>query len=103
MKRQPFPAFSFEALLGGLPYRLRFAWNSRFLYWVVDLLRANGTPICSGRKLLLGVPLFQDVQVAGLPTPAIVALALSGDIQRIGFDDLGQRVGVYAIGGDRAV
>lgn len=103
MTRQPFPAFNFETQLGGSTFRLRFAWNSRFLFWVVDLLRADGTAICEGRKLLLGVPLYEDVVVDGLPAPAIIALAPSGDVQRIGFGDLGQRVGVYTIGAGNAV
>lgn len=99
----PFPAFSYEVLLGALSFRLRFRWNSRFAYWVLDLLRADGTALYEGRKLVLGDPLFTGVQLEGMPEPVLIPLGLPADGARVQFSDLGNGVAVYALGGAGAV
>lgn len=78
--------------LEGDTFTLDFQYNSREGAWYFDLLDADATPIRSGIRVVVGVPLLRLIHGAGKPAGEMMATDQSGEDQEAGAEDLGDRV-----------
>lgn len=85
------PAFNFEMALEGVPYRFSFEWNSRREFWTMNIFTRTDVPLIVGIKLILNYELIRRYR-RNLPPGAIVAIDITGRLQRIGREDLGENV-----------
>lgn len=85
-----FPAFVERVAIDGVPYRLRFWWNTTGEYWTMQILSATGSVILSGIKLVLNYELIHDFAWLGGPPGELYAVDPTGELTRIGREDLPQ-------------
>jgi hypothetical protein len=90
--RTDVPHYDFDVDLEGAIYALELYWNSRAGAWFLSVSDVNGTPIVSGRKVVLGAPLLGRGVLPAGPPGILVAYDSSGQDQEAGQNDLGARV-----------
>ena len=83
-----FPAFVEKVVLDGVPYQLRFWWNSTGEYWTLQMLNNSGTILLSGIKIVLGIELISAFVWMGLPPGELWAIDSTDELDRIGLNDL---------------
>jgi hypothetical protein len=99
-----FAQFSYQATIDGTVYTLQFIWSDRAASWYLYIQESDGTPIASGIRIVVDLPLTFRKQDARLPPGLILALDVSGNSQEIQQQsDLGDRVRLYYIPPDEAV
>jgi hypothetical protein len=91
----PDPHFDVSCALAGVQYRLEFRWNSRAASWYMDVYTETGTPIRTGIRVALGIPLGRRSVDAAFPAGVFIAHDTSGKEREAGFGDLGARVEIY--------
>lgn len=91
---------SFEIDLANETFILEFNYNETGDFFSVDLFDLNENPIVIGEKLILGVPLWEDLQNANLPAPTLVPLDESKKETRITHENFGVTVFLYIDDGD---
>lgn len=89
---QSLPAYSFEIAIDNTPYRLSFKWNSKFLFWTMDIATITGEVIIQGAKLNIQENVLRLYPDPRLPKGAIVTLDTTQKLTTIGRDDLGTNV-----------
>lgn len=87
-----FPHQAFPVELDGATYKIEALWSDRDEAWSISLLTAEEAPIVVGRKLVLGLPLFQRFKDARLPPGRLMAIDSTADRREAGLSDLGRRV-----------
>lgn len=91
--RSEFSSFEQTVVLSGRRYRLRSKWNTVHEYWSLDILDGSSNePIITGLKVIVGVELLNRYNDERLPPGQLIAVDMSGSIQRIGRNDMGNRV-----------
>lgn len=78
--------------LGEDEFVLTFRWNEREDSWAFDLATAEGEPLLSGIKVVLGWPLLRQLSDRRRPTGDFLAVDTEGTGVEAGLLDLGQRV-----------
>jgi hypothetical protein len=78
--------------LGGVVYRLTFAWNLRDSAWYMSIADVDGVAIVSGIRIVVDYPLLNSVSNADRPTGLLLAIDTSGAGLDPGLEDLGDRV-----------
>ena len=87
--------YRFEMKLGGITWGFEVRYNSEFDFFTMDLFRGDET-ILVGEKIVYGQPLFEEE----MKPVRIVPLDLSGNTDRVGWDELGETVFLYLEGGE---
>jgi hypothetical protein len=92
------PFQKFGLMLAGTQYIIRGRWNSREDRnrgaWIMDIHEEDETPIITGVKIVLGLPLGRRCKHSLFRRGIIVATDLSDLGQDARLDDLGTRVQV---------
>ena len=86
------PWYRITTQIADTPYIFDVRWNVRDAAWYFDLFEIDETPIASGIKIVLGVPLGRRIKHALMRCGAFVAKDISGKWKDAGLDDLGTRV-----------
>lgn len=85
--------YRFDMRLGGVTWTFEIRYNTEYDFFTADLYRA-GVSIVVGEKLVYGQPLFLD-EIDGV---RIVPRDLSGNSDRVGWNELGTSVFLYLEG-----
>lgn len=93
----------FSIVFGVETFILSFAYNEVEDYFTVGLLLPNelgeNTELIMGEKLVLNKPLWSDFSDLDLPAPQLVPLDISGQEQRITWENLNTTVFLYVNNG----
>lgn len=81
------PCFSEDVTLDGVPYHLRFHWNTRGDFWALDIYDRDLNPIVGGIKLMNNYELFLNHPDRNLPPGKLLVVDNRGIGFKIGFDD----------------
>lgn len=84
--------YSIEIDLDEVTFNLDFEWNDRDQGWYMSIADVNGVALVSGRRVIIGYPLFDAYADARLPAGAFLALDTSDSDTEAGLNDLGDRV-----------
>lgn len=87
--------YRFDMGLNGVTWTFEMRYNSEHDFFTVDLYRGEES-ITVGEKIVYGQPLFAD-ELSGV---RIMPLDLSGNTDRVGWDELGETVFLYLEGGE---
>lgn len=88
--------YDFEILLSDETFKIGVNYNETADLFTLSLAKLNEETgeydtVCAGEPIVYGVPLWQDVFVAGkYPALTIIPLDESGDTDAITFDSLGR-------------
>lgn len=89
------PFYTFQVELDGATFQAEVQWNFRDEGWYASLFTADGDPIWTGLRLVLGFPLGSRCRDDRKP-PGIFSLQdTSGADREATFSDLGSRVRLY--------
>lgn len=61
------PSFTEEVVLEGIPYVLKFNWNSRGEFWTIDFYDVEQSPLLYGLKMVSTYELINWYPDRGLP------------------------------------
>jgi hypothetical protein len=86
------PHYAFRMDLDGTIYRLDFDWNDRDSAWYLGVATVDGTPLVTGRKIIINLPLLSRFKDPRLPPGVLVALDSASAAQDPDVDELGTRV-----------
>lgn len=67
-------------------------YNKTYDFFTVDLWDGEGNVIVLGEKMILNIPLFDDLIDDRLPAPTIIPMDESGKEKRITYDNFGVTV-----------
>lgn len=90
--RTDVPKYTLEVALDNVTFRLGFHWNDRAGAWFMSIADVNGTPLLSGRRVVVGFPLISRFRDPRLPAGDFNAVDTSGQKLEAGPNDLGDRV-----------
>jgi hypothetical protein len=83
-----FAAFIEKVVLDGVPYQLRFRWNTVGEYWTLQISSIAGTIILAGIKIVLNYELIRDFRWLGGPPGELYAIDTTGELSTISRDAL---------------
>lgn len=86
------PDEEFSAVLDGRFYILTKVWNGREGSWYLSIFAEDGTPLATGAKCLIDVPLFKRSGDPRLPPGVLKCEDTSGKRTAPGLSDFGERV-----------
>lgn len=89
--------YRFEMQLAGETWGFEIRYNAEHDFFTVDLYRGEELVI-AGEKIIYGRPLFEAYPATDKPKVAIIPTDLSGNAQRVGWDELGESVFLYLEG-----
>lgn len=85
----------FQIDLASDTFTLEVNYNTTGDFFTIDLYDENDEPIVIGEKLVLGIPLWQDIANSNLPAPTLIPLDESGQEDRITYENFGETVFLY--------
>ena len=94
--------YSFNILLGANVYNFAISYNKNNDFFTVRLSKDDEV-ICEGEPLVYGMPLFEDIYVAGkFPAFTILPLDESNEQTAVTWDNFGETVflSIDNVGGD---
>ncbi len=83
--------YSADYRIGGATYNFTFNYNSEGDFFTVGLARGDETLVL-GEKIIFGRMLFASYFDERFPLAAIVPIDLSGQVDRVGWEELGNSV-----------
>jgi len=83
-------AYQFQITLDGEIYIFVFRWNTVHEYWTLDILDFASTPLAVGIKITINYPLTHRYASSLLPPGELIAIDGSGNLERIGREDLAE-------------
>lgn len=86
------PRYTQTVTLSDVAYRLHLEWNERAEAWFLGIATSDGTPLLSGRRVVVGWPLNFGASDPRLPRGVIEAIDLQGMDLDPAYGDLGTRV-----------
>lgn len=93
-------AYGYVTQLGLLEYTISLEYRERQDRWYLDLIDANGVPLVSEIKLVVGFSLLFRHRKAGMPLGALMVTDRDDTGEECGFEDLGRRCGLIWIDDD---
>jgi hypothetical protein len=90
--RSDVPHFAFQVDLDGETYGFEFRWNERAAGYFFALYTSDGTPLLSGKRVVLGWPLLRRYADGRLPAGDLVAYDTTNSDTEPALGDLGARV-----------
>lgn len=84
--------YSLNTDLDGVSFIFLFEWNDRDAGWYFSIQTGDGTPLLSGRRVVLNYSLTNIYRDPRLPAGVFIAIDTSGADQEPGLKDLGDRV-----------
>jgi hypothetical protein len=91
--------YRFDIAIKGKTYTLEIHYNVENDYFTVDLYR-NGQLVIAGAKIVYGRPLFDAHRYLDVPPVQIVPLDLSGQTDRVTWDNLNETVFLWLVNED---
>lgn len=88
--------YRFRVNLGDSTFEVEVFYNLEYDYFTVNLWYL-GALIVQNEKLMYGKQLFTNLKYLPLPAVGIIPLDLSGQADRITFENLGESVFLYVI------
>ena len=89
--------YHFNMQLGGFTFRFEVHYNTQYDYFTVDLYYLDRLVIY-GEKIVYGKPLFNSLPHLPTPPVVIVPLDLSGEENRVTYENMGEKILLYIIG-----
>lgn len=86
------PHFDFQVQLDGVTYTLEFRWNTRQSGWFMSIQEEDETPIMSGIRVVVDLPLGKRSRDERMPSGALIALDTQDQHKDPDYDELGPRV-----------
>lgn len=86
------PAYVQRTTLDGRDYGLTFQWNARDLHWYLSIADADGAPIVTGVRLVLGMDPLRRCADPRRPPGALLLVDVAGLGRDPGLTDLGAGV-----------
>lgn len=86
------PEYRVRVRLDGSFYFLTAKWNTRRLWWTIDMLDSNGDALVRGLRVCTGYDLLRAHKLVGFPPGALVAIDTRRTKTDPSRDDLGLRV-----------
>lgn len=86
------PHYTFQCTLDSKVYNFDVRWNTDAAFWTFDIRTIANSPILLGIKIVLGYPLIRRFFLPALPGGEIMALDTTGQLLRLGRNDLGNAV-----------
>lgn len=77
----------FEIDLANETFILGVNYNQSYDFFTVDLYDTNMNPIVLGEKMIINVPLWNDLTDSRLPAPTLIPMDESGKEKRITYDN----------------
>lgn len=90
--RTDLPHYDFTIDLDGVTFGFEFRWNDRDGAWYFSIADVNGSPLLSGRRVVLGIPLLSRFRDPRLPAGELTAIDTLGTDAPPGITELGARV-----------
>lgn len=84
--------YTFECDLDEVTFQFSFEWNDRDSGWYMSISDVNGSPIISGRRVVLNYPLTNIYADARKPKGELIAIDTTDKNVEPGLLDLGDRV-----------
>ncbi len=78
--------------LGAAEFAFDFKWNARDGAWFFDLATAEGVPVMTGAKVVLGWPMLRQCVELTRPLGELIAVDTANSGVEAGLLDLGDRV-----------
>ena len=91
--------YQFDIAIGGQSYTFEVGYNAENDYFTIDLYR-NDQLVIAGVKICYGRPLFAANMYLDIPQVPIVPLDLSGQEQRVTWDNLNETVFLWLVTDD---
>lgn len=91
--------YRFDITINDETFRFEIDYNSRFDFFTVNLFK-NEEVIVLGEKLVYGKPLFLSSQYREVPKPYILPYDLTGQAERVTFENLNEQVFLFIVEGD---
>lgn len=92
-----YPDQTGQVLIDDAYYTVAWRWNERDGAWYFSFADADGDPIISGVRVVLGADLLSGVPTGAGPDGGIIVIDASGRTDEPGLHDLGNRVQVLYI------
>lgn len=86
------PSYQETVSIGGASYRLAFQWNTRTESWTFDISTTTGEPIVLGTRIVPDWDLLGRFVDRRLPVGRFIAHDRSGNGEKPGRHELGDRV-----------
>lgn len=91
--------YRFDIAIESKTYTFEVQYNAENDYFTVDLYR-NGQLVIAGVKIVYGRPLFVAHRYLDVPLAQIVPLDLSGQTDRVTWDNLNETVFLWLVSND---
>jgi len=95
-----FPAFTQEATLDNIPYRLTFNWNTRGEYWTISIADRDEVKLISGIKLVMNYGLIRRYPGRGQPPGEFIVIDPSQQLEKAGRNDFQDKVSLVYLSED---
>lgn len=89
--------YKFDIKLQGTTYTLGVLYNALMDFFTIDLYK-DKAPLVLGEKLILNKPLFLTSQYRDTPGIDIIPFDLTGEAERITYDNFNKSVFLYLVG-----
>lgn len=91
--------YRFDIAIGGKTFTFEIHYNAEHDFFTVDLYR-NEQLIAAGIKVVYGRPLFWGLEYLDVPQVPIIPLDLSGQADRVSWDNLNETVFLWLVKDD---
>lgn len=88
--------YNFSVKLSDRTYIMILKYNEQGKFFTVDLaVMATGEVLCYGEPIRYGHPMFSSIEDARFPIPVIIPYCLTGGVNEVTFQNLGDTVQLY--------
>ena len=91
--------YRFNIKLSDETYTFEMNYNERYDFFTINLFK-NEVPIILGEKIVYGKPLFTSYDHLGIPRISILPFDLSGNTDRLTYENFNEQVFLYLVEGD---
>lgn len=78
--------------LEGIDYIFHFRWSARADAWFLDLMDSDGAALFSGKKIVIGIPMFGQSRFSAVPAGELIFIDTTNRQVEPGPYELGGRV-----------
>lgn len=91
--------YRFDIKLSEETYTFEVSYNEKFDFFTINLYK-NEVPIVLGEKIVYRKPLFNSYNHLDIPKVSILPFDLSGNTDRLTYENLNEQVFLYLVEGD---
>jgi len=82
-----YSSFDMELTLDGVPYIIKFNWNSRYEFWTISFYDREKTVLVTGIKIVINYELLTQLVDKGLPPGQLYAIRENESHDRLTKDE----------------